>query len=209
MAATAKKVPLPWLKPAVLCGSLLPLVDMGISGARGTLGANPIEEVLNRLGLIALVLLVGSISLTPMKLLFGWTWPVRIRRWSGNLAFTYVLLHFLTYAVADHALNLGRITEDITKRPFILVGFLAFLLLIPLAVTSTDAAVKRLGYVRWKRLHRLAYVATGLGALHYFLRVKADITEPVVIFVIVAALLGVRVYDHQRHLRAKRARAAP
>lgn len=198
---------LPWLKPAILTGSLIPLADIAIGAGTGALGANAISEALNRLGLNALVLLVFALSLTPLKILFGWTWPPRIRRWVGNLAFLYAALHFLTYAVLDQALDLPTIFEDVTKRPFILVGFLAFLCLIPLAATSTDKMVKRLGYVRWKRLHRLAYVATGLGALHFFLRVKADISEPVVYAALIALFLGVRVVDMLR-TRARKARRA-
>ncbi len=200
--------PLPWLKPAVLAGSLLPLLEMLISGLRGTLGPNAIEEVLNRLGLIALVLLLGSLTLTPLHLLFGWRWPARIRRWVGNLAFTYVLLHFLTYAVLDQSLAVDAILEDITQRPFILFGFAAFLLLIPLAATSTDAMVKRLGYVRWKRLHRLVYLAAGLGALHYFLRVKADLSQPLFYATLLAALFAIRLVDAAKKRRARREREA-
>lgn len=199
--------PAPWLKPAILTGSLIPLVDLLVGAATGGLGANAIATAINRLGLVALVLLVFALALTPLRIFFKWGWPIRIRRWVGNLAFLYAALHFLTYVVLDQGLNLPTLVEDVTERPFILVGLLALLLLIPLAVTSTDAMVKRLGYVRWKRLHRLAYLATGLGALHFFLRVKADVTEPLVYAALIAALLSVRGWDAARS-RARKERAS-
>lgn len=200
--------PQPWLKPAVLTGALVPLLDVLFGAATGGLGPNAISEALNRLGLVALVLLIAGLTLTPLRLLFGWTWPGRIRRWVGNLAFTYALLHLLTYALVDQGLDLRAISEDVTQRPFILIGSVAFVLLIPLAVTSTDAMVKRLGYLRWKRLHRLAYVATGLGALHFFLKVKADVTEPVIYAAVIASLFAIRGLEVLRSARARRRREA-
>jgi len=196
--AAQKRVPLPWLKPAVLTGALVPLVLMPIRALMGTLGKNPIAEALNELGLLALIFLVAAIACTPAKVLFNWTWPVRIRRMLGVLSFVYALLHFLTYALLDQTLNLKAIFQDIAKRPFILVGFVALVLLTPLAITSTDAMVRKLGFVKWKRLHRLTYVAVGLGVLHYYWRVKADISQPVIYGALAAVLLAVRVLDWAR-----------
>ena len=124
----AKSGPMPWLKPAVLAGALLPLVDLFLGAARGTLGADPIDLALNRLGRLSLIMLLLSLVPTPLKILFDATWPVRIRRYLGNLAFTYVSLHFLTYALLDKSLAVGEIVEDIAKRPFILIGFTAIAL---------------------------------------------------------------------------------
>lgn len=199
----AKNVPLPWMKPAVLTGALVPLASILVRAALGKLGGNPISEALNELGLLALVFLVAALACTPAKVLFGWTWPIRVRRLLGLLAFTYALLHFLTYAVLDQTLNLVAIAEDIGKRKFILVGFLALVSLTPLALTSTDASVRRLGYVRWKRLHRLAYVAGGLGVIHYIWRVKADLTDPGTYASILGFLMLVRVVDYVRSGRHK------
>lgn len=187
------KAPLPWLKPAVLIGGLLPVALLAVDGARGALGANAIEVVLNQTGLLALVLLLASLACTPLKLVFAWTWPMRVRKLLGLLAFGYVSLHFLTYAVADQGLAWGAMVEDIAKRPFITVGFTAFVLLVPLAVTSTNGWVRRLGFPTWQRLHRLAYVAAVLGVVHFVWRVKADATEPLIYGAVLALLLGIRV----------------
>jgi sulfoxide reductase heme-binding subunit YedZ len=185
--------PLPWLKPALLVGGLLPLALLAVDGARGALGANAIEVVLNQTGLLALVLLLASLACTPLKLVFAWTWPMRVRKLLGLLAFTYAALHFLTYAVVDQGLAWRAMVEDVTKRPFITVGFTALVLLVPLAVTSTNGWVRRLGFPRWQRLHRLAYVAAVLGVVHFVWRVKADATEPLIYGAVLALLLGLRV----------------
>ena len=184
--------PLPWLKPAVFTGALAPLAALLYRAFGHGLGANPIAEILNRLGLVALVFLVLTLACTPGKTLFGWTWPARVRRMLGLFAFFYATLHLLTYAGLDQVLNLRAIGEDIAKRPFILVGFLAWLLLVPLAITSTNGMVRRLGFKRWKLLHRATYVIASLGALHFFLRVKKDATEPLVYAGVIGALLLVR-----------------
>jgi methionine sulfoxide reductase heme-binding subunit len=185
--------PLPWLQPAVLVGSLAPLAALGIGAIRGTLGANAIAEGLNRLGLLALVFLVASLACTPLKILAGWTWPIRLRKTLGLYGFFYASLHLLTYAGLDQGLAFKAIFGDVTKRPFILVGFLAFLLLVPLAITSTAKMLKRLGFARWKQLHRLAYVAGALGVVHFFLRVKKDVTEPAIYGLILGLLFAVRI----------------
>ena len=186
-------VPLPWLKPALFVGALTPLAVMIARGLDGHLGANPIGEALNQLGLLALIFLVAALVCTPLKLLFGWTWPMRIRRMLGLLAFFYAALHVSTYTGLDQFFDWAAIYADVSKRKFIFVGFAAFVLLIPLAITSTNGAVKRIGFVRWKRLHRLAYVAPSLAVVHFILRVKKDEQEPMTYAVILAALLAIRV----------------
>ena len=183
----------PWLKPAVFAGALAPLAAILGNAARDNLGANPIAEALNELGLTALVLLVASLACTPLREVLGWTWTIALRRMLGLLAFFYACLHAATYSVLDQGLDLGAIVDDVTERPFILAGFTAFLLLIPLAATSTAAAVRRLGFPRWKRLHRLAYAAGTLACIHFFLRVKKDASEPAVYGAILAALLLARL----------------
>jgi sulfoxide reductase heme-binding subunit YedZ len=196
--------PLPWLKPAVLVGGLAPLALLLVQGAQGALGANVIEAVLNQTGLISLVFLVLSLACTPLKLLLGWTWPARIRKMLGLLAFTYAVLHFLTYAVADQGLAIGPILEDITERRFIAVGFIALVLMVPLAVTSTNGAVRRMGFPAWQRLHRLAYVAAALGVVHFVWRVKKDATEPLIYGAVLAFLLGIRAVEAIRKRRRAR-----
>ena len=194
----ARRRPYPWLEPGVLVGALVPLAAIVVRGVRGELGANPIAQALNQLGLVTLVLLVATLTCTPLKLIFGWTWPLRIRRMLGLLGFFYASLHVLTYTGLDQVFAWAEIWKDVTKRNFIFVGFATFVLLIPLALTSTDSAVKRLGFARWKRLHRLAYIAPALGVVHFFWRVKKDTTEPLTYGVVLAALLAVRLVAYLR-----------
>lgn len=198
--------PQPWLKPGLFTGACVPLAVLAVRATQGTLGANPIANALNQLGLLALVFLVASLAMTPLRMLSGWSWPIRIRRMVGLFAFFYASLHLLTYAVLDQRFAWSAIVTDIFKRKFIFVGFSAWLLLAPLAVTSTDRMVRRLGFVRWQWLHRLAYVAAALGAFHFFLRVKKDVTEPLAYAAVLALLLSVRVVAAIRKRRGKRAR---
>ena len=201
--------PLPWLKPAVLVGGLSPLALLLVQGLQGELGANVIEVVLNQTGLLTLVFLMASLACTPLKLLFAWTWPLRLRKLLGLMAFAYAVLHFLTYAVVDQGLALGRIFQDVTERGFIAVGFLALMLLVPLAVTSTNASVRRLGFPAWQRLHRLVYVAAVLGVVHFVWRVKKDLTEPLIFGAILALLLGIRAVEAVRKRRRVRSTPRP
>jgi sulfoxide reductase heme-binding subunit YedZ len=193
----------PWLKPAVLVGGLFPLALLAFQFAQGTLGANPIERTLNQTGMLALLLLVVSLACTPLKAVSGWTWPLRLRKLLGLLGFTYASLHFLTYAVLDQGLALDAILEDIVKRPFITVGFLALVLLVPLAVTSTNRMVRRMGFPAWQRLHRLAYVAASLGVVHFVWRVKKDLTEPLIYGGVLVLLFAIRVAEAVRKRRAR------
>ncbi len=195
-----------WLVPAVVTGGLAPAVLLLARAVKGDLGANPISEAMNQLGLLALTLIVLSLAATPLKIATGWTWPIRIRKSLGLLGFFYVCAHFLVYAAVDQGLALRAILEDITKRPFILVGFAALVLLVPLALTSTSNALKRLGFVRWKRLHRLAYVVAILGVVHFVLRVKKDVTEPAIYGAVLTGLFLIRILDWVRE-RQQRKRA--
>ena len=190
--------PLPWLKPGVFVGALAPLGAILLHAWRGELGANPIAQALNQLGLVALVFLVAALACTPLKTLFGWTWPIRLRRMLGLFAFFYGLLHVSTYTVLDQVLDWHAIWNDVTKRRFIFVGFATFVLLVPLALTSTSGALKRLGYARWKRLHRLAYVAPVLGVIHFTWRVKRDVSEPIAYAAVLGVLLLVRLGTYLR-----------
>ncbi len=199
--AVIRSAPLPWLKPGVFVGSLAPLAAIVVGAMNGQLGANPTEQALNQLGLVALIFLVAALACTPLKALLGWTWPIRLRRMLGLFGFFYAALHVSTYAGLDQTFDWPAIWADVTKRKFIFVGVAAFVLLIPLAVTSTSGAVKRMGYARWKLLHRLAYIAPLLGVLHFAWRVKKDVSEPVVYALVLGMLLVVRVVAN---LRARR-----
>ncbi|GHG66010.1 protein-methionine-sulfoxide reductase heme-binding subunit MsrQ [Comamonas sp. JC664] len=200
--------PYPWLNPALVVGGLSPLVMLAVQGPRGELGPNAIEAALHQTGLLALVLLLASLACTPLRLVAGWTWPARVRRTLGLLAFTYAVAHFLVYAVLDQGLAWGTLWADVTERPFITVGFAALALLLPLAVTSTQRWVRRLGFPRWRRLHRLAYVAAALGVVHFVWRVKKDVTEPLLYGAVLAVLLALRVGEAIRKRRVRAAAAA-
>ena len=180
----------------------LTLETFGVAGM--SLGANPVEELIHRFGIWGLNFLLITLAVTPLRRLTGIGWLLRFRRMLGLFAFFYVLMHFLTYAGLDQRFDLPLIFEDIVERPFITVGFTAFLLLIPLAVTSTNAMMKRLGR-RWQKLHRLVYLIAILGVVHFYWQVKLDTLEPLIYAVILAALLGYRLkgrkHDHIAHPR--------
>ena len=186
-----------WLKVPVWALCLLPFVLVFWDGFHGALGANPVEAVIHRMGDWTLRLLCLTLTISPLRELTGWAWLVRFRRLLGLFAFFYLMLHFSAYFVFDQSLSLARVAEDVAKRPYILVGFAALCLLVPLAVTSTQGWMKRLGR-RWKSLHRLVYPAAILGVLHYYLEVKADITEPLIYAAVLAALLGFRYYRRRQ-----------
>ena len=157
------------------------------------LGANPAEFITRSTGDWALRWLLCTLAITPLRRLSGWNWLLRLRRMLGLFAFFYAVLHFSSYVSFDHFFDIMAIAEDIVKRPFITVGFLCLLLLVPLAVTSTQKMVLRLGGRRWLQLHRLVYVISPLAVLHYWWMVKRDLTEPIIYAVILALLLGARL----------------
>jgi sulfoxide reductase heme-binding subunit YedZ len=171
---------------------LAPAGWLAFDAATGRLGANPIETVLLRTGWWTLVLLLASLAITPLRRLSGRGRLVRFRRLVGLFAFAYGTTHLLGYVVLDQWFAWPYIVEDIAERPFILAGFAAWCLLLPLAVTSTRGWIRRLGRA-WGRLHRLVYVAAGLGVLHFYWKVKADTREPLVFAAILALLLAARV----------------
>ena len=135
---------------------------------------------------------------TPLRIVFGWTWPARYRRTLGLVAFGYASLHLAVYVGVDQFFDWSAIVKDVTKRRFIAIGMLAFALLVPLALTSNDRSVRRLGYVRWKRLHRLVYLAAACGVVHFVWRVKADYREPAVFAAVLALLLAIRLAGRRR-----------
>ncbi len=162
------------------------------------LGANPIEELLNGLGYIALVLLVLTLACTPAQIAFGWKWPLRLRKLLGDFCFTYASLHLLTYAGLDQGFSLADIVKDVLKHKFIFFGMSTWLLLLPLAVTSTQGWQKRLGFRRWKRLHRIVYLAGGLASFHFLLRFKTPRLETLLWMSVIALLLLMRAVEAAR-----------
>jgi sulfoxide reductase heme-binding subunit YedZ len=180
-------------KLVVLVNSLVPLSLLLWDWSRGQLGANPLEYITHTTGTLTLVFLCVSLAVTPLRKALGLPWLGQLRRMCGLFAFFYGSVHLLTYMWFDKSFVLGEITKDVVKRPFITLGMLSWLVMLPLAMTSTNAMVKRLGGQMWNRLHRLAYVAAAAGVIHYYLLVKADITKPVAFGVVVAGLLAYRV----------------
>src|SRR5215831_14251903 len=182
-------------KLLVFINSAVPFTLLGWDAYHHRLGANPQEFVLRTTGTLTLVFLCISLAVTPLRKTLGLPWLIQFRRMLGLFAFFYGCLHLLTYTWFDKAFNFGAIVEDTLKRPFIFLGMFAFLLLLPLAITSTNKMVKRLGGRRWNRLHKLAYVAVISGLLHYYLLVKADTRIPVCFGIAIAILLGYRLLN--------------
>ena len=194
----------PWIKPIVFTLSLLPLAWLVFALLTDRLGANPIEAFTRDSGEWALRLLLITLSMTPLRRYMGWNWPLRVRRMLGLFAFFYVCIHLTSYLWLDQFFDWNEILRDIFKRPFITVGMLAFLLLVPLAVTSTRAMQKRLGR-NWVKLHRLAYVVPALGVLHFWWLVKADVRTPLVYALLLTVLLGMRIlWQRQRKTAVQR-----
>jgi len=184
------------LKIGLFLVCLLPLVklSMEIFGVSGlSLGANPVEELIHRFGIWGLNFLLITLAVTPLRELTGKSGLLRFRRMLGLFAFFYVLMHFLVYVGLDQRFDFSHILEDIVERPYITIGFTALLLLVPLAVTSTNAMMKRLGR-RWRKLHRLVYLIGILGVWHFYWQVKLDTLEALVYAIILASLLGYRIW---------------
>jgi len=185
---------LPVLRVSAFLACLIPLARLLWLGFHDGLGANPIEFITRSTGTWTLTFLLATLAITPLRRLSGWPWPIRLRRMLGLFAFFYACLHFTTYIWLDQFFDLPGIYQDIFKRPFITIGFSSFLLLIPLALTSTQAMMRRLGGRNWQRLHRLVYlVATG-GVVHYWWLVKKDVTQPAIYAAVLALLLGCRLW---------------
>ena len=187
-----------WLKSALFVLCLVPLGRLVWLGTHRGLGANPIEYITHSTGWWTLTFLLITLSVTPLRRLTGWNWLLRLRRMLGLFAFFYVCLHFVTYIWLDQFFDWHSMVKDIAKRPFITVGFTAFLLLIPLAATSTNRMVKRLGARRWQRLHRMVYIIATLGVLHFWWLVKKDIREPLLFGALLGLLLLARLIYRMR-----------
>lgn len=185
---------LAWLKRGVFLLALVPLGNLAVAGFSDGLGANPIEKITRSTGYWTLTLLMITLAITPLRRLTGWQWPVRLRRMLGLFAFFYACLHFSMYLVVDQFFDWEGIAKDIIKRPYITVGFPSFVLMLPLAITSSDGMIRRLGGKRWRQLHRLAYVCAIGGVVHYWWLVKKDLTNPITFAVLLSVLLGLRLF---------------
>ena len=180
-------------KLVLFINALVPLALMLWDYARHQVGANPLEFVTHTTGMLTLVFLLISLAVSPLRRITGANWLIKFRRMLGLFAFFYGSLHLLTYVAFDRFFHFTTIPADILKRPFIAVGMTALFLMLPLAITSTDAMVKRLGGKNWALLHRVVYVAGGLGVLHYYMLVKSDVRLPLTFAFVLAVLLGFRI----------------
>jgi sulfoxide reductase heme-binding subunit YedZ len=196
-------------KLVIFVNAVVPLAYGIWDAIHGQLGANPIEFVTRTTGTLTLVFLMLTLAVTPARKLLGLAWLGKTRRMLGLFAFFYAALHFLTYLWLDQFFALGAILADVLTRPFIAVGLLAFGLMVPLAWTSTNAAVKRLGGKKWQKLHRYSYHVTILGVVHYWLLVKADHTGPIAFAAIGALLLGWRLWVFLRPTANRAKRSEP
>jgi sulfoxide reductase heme-binding subunit YedZ len=182
----------PWLKPLFFLLCLVPLGQLAYGAYADDLGANPIEFITRFTGSWALIILIASLAVTPLRRLTGWNELIKLRRMIGLFAFFYASLHFSTYIVLDHFFDFAAIGKDILKRAYVTAGFIGFVAMIPLALTSTAAMIRRLGK-RWQQLHRLAYVAAIAGVVHFYWLVKSDISRPAQYGAVLALLLGYRL----------------
>ena len=197
------------MKPFVFAAALVPFAHLLWRGFNGDLTADPLVEITNETGIWTLRFVVITLAITPLRRLTGWNTVIRFRRMVGLFAFFYAMLHFMTYLIGDRFASLdfpdgfvawstlinlmASIWEDVAKRPFITVGFIAFVSMIPLALTSTAGWIRRLGGRNWQRLHRLIYLTAIAGVTHYWWKVKADTLHPLIYATLVALLLGYRL----------------
>jgi sulfoxide reductase heme-binding subunit YedZ len=183
------------LKPLVFAAALGPFGWLVYNAFWGDLGVNPVETITNHSGIWTLRFIAITLALTPIRWLTGFNPIVLFRRMSGLFAFFYGTLHFMTYFILDHSLQFAGVWDDVVKRPYITAGFTAFVLMIPLALTSTQGWIRRLGGKRWNLLHRLIYITALAAVLHYFWKVKLDTTYPIYYGILMGVLLGMRVWQ--------------
>jgi sulfoxide reductase heme-binding subunit YedZ len=182
-----------WSKTVVFTLALLPLLKLLLNAFQDDLGANPIEKITHLTGFWTLTFLLISLTATPIRKLSGWFWPIRLRRMLGLFAFFYACLHFLTYLVLDQFFDWSAIWADIAKRPYITIGFSAFVGLLPLAITSIDKITRKIGGKNWRRLHSLIYPIAIAGVVHFIWLVKKDLTTPLIFALLLTLLLSARL----------------
>jgi sulfoxide reductase heme-binding subunit YedZ len=201
-----KRDPALFVKAVVFVNGLVPLAFMLWDARHDQLGANPVDHVTRATGTTTLLFLVLTLAVTPLRTITGWGTLNKLRRMIGLFAFFYATLHLATYVWWDQGLELRAIFDDVWKRTFIAVGMAAWIVMVPLAITSTNGMTRRLGGKRWKLLHRLTYVAAILGGVHFVLLVKADTTRPVRYGIWIGVLLGFRVavWAYQRWFKKRR-----
>lgn len=182
-------------KIVIFINGLVPLALLSIDALSSKLGANPIEFFLRTTGVLTILFLFLTLAITPLRKYYGWNQLIKFRRMLGLYAFFYGFLHLITYSIFDKSLSISAIIGDVWERPFVAVGMFSFFLLIPLAVTSTNEMIKRLGGKNWQKLHRLTYFAAIGGVVHFWMIVKSDVTYPLFFAFVLAVLLGYRIYS--------------
>jgi len=193
-----------FFKLLISVNALIPLSLLVIDWWNGRLGANPIEFFLRTTGVLTLTFLLITLAITPLRKMFGWNSLIKYRRMLGLFAFFYGCLHLVTYSIFDKSLGFSAIVADVIQRPFIAIGMIAFSMLVPLAITSTNGMVKRLGGKNWARLHKLTYVAATLGVIHFWMIVKSDIFYPALFGVVLAVSFLIRL-DRPKKVAVQRA----
>jgi len=181
-------------KPIILLALMAPSLFWIFQFFNGKLGVNPIENLMDKMGLMALRVIILTLIISMLADIKSFKSIVILRRMIGLIAFYYVCLHFLTYIILDHFFDIKFILKDIAKRPFITFGFISFICLMPLAITSNKFSIKKLGYKIWKRIHFLIYPAAILSSLHFYMLVRANKTEPFIYIIIVCCLLLYRIF---------------
>jgi glycine betaine catabolism B len=198
-----------YIRTLVILNGVIPALVLLSDSLRGQLGANGVNSALHITGILSLVFLFLSLAVTPLRVVTGWNWLIASRRWLGLYGFAYAVVHLVIYVVWDRMGSIVGTLEEVVARRFLTVGAFALVLMIPLAITSTDAMIRRLGAARWKLLHRLAYVVVILGVLHYYMLVKSDVRQPLAFAVVLAPLLGFRAAKHYVDTRGRASRPAP
>jgi len=185
-------------KLLILVNGLVPLALLVWDQSHKRLGANPQNFLILTTGMMTLIFLMLTMAVTPLRKITGWNWLIQFRRMLGLYAFFYGCLHFLCFFSLDRGFSISSTLTEMVKRKYLIVGSTALILMIPLAITSTNAMIKRMGGKRWRALHRLAYVAAIAGVIHYYMQVKADVRQPLVFGAVLAVLLGWRFVQWQR-----------
>ena len=187
-----------FIKLLILVNGLVPLALLVWDQAHNRLGANPQNFLILTTGMMTLVFLVLTMAVTPLRKLTGWNWLIQFRRMLGLYAFFYGCLHFLCFFSLDRGFSVSSTLTEMVKRKYLIVGSIALLVMVPLAITSTNGMIKRLGGKRWRALHRLAYLAAIAGVIHYYMQVKADVRQPLGFAGVLAILLGYRLVVYWR-----------
>jgi sulfoxide reductase heme-binding subunit YedZ len=185
-----------FVKLLILVNGLVPLALLVWDQAHNRLGANPQNFLILTTGMMTLIFLVLTLAVTPVRKIFGLNWVIQLRRMLGLYAFLYGCLHFLCFFSLDRGFSVSSTLTEMVKRKYLIVGSTALIVMIPLAITSTNGMIKRLGGKRWRALHRLAYVAAIAGVIHYYMQVKADVRQPLAFAAVLAVLLGWRLVQY-------------